>query len=388
MPTSALDLRALQYGLMALGDREYTRFCGFGHALDAWLRHRGAQPRFDCIEVDNADQGALRHWTHHLRLISGDHELPDWQAPVYHGWRLVERRCLNPGSVGEAVFHLELSAPAGPTLAWSAGDIAEIGPRQNPQQVRAWLQRHGFDPQTPVQTGSRSETLQQRLMRSHLPPQGPAMNEALDRWLATLSPLPHREYSIASLPEDGAIHLLVRRMCRPDGSPGLGAGWLTEYAQPGDCIDLRLRPNPGFHLPPDARPLLLIGNGTGIAGLRGLLKARAVLGHHRNWLIFGERQRDMDSFYDADLQQWLQCGVLQRFDPVYSRDGGRVRYVQHRLRDAGAAVCEWVARDASIYVCGSQQGMASGVDAVLRELLGDAQVDRLLESGRYRRDVY
>ncbi len=30
----------------------------------------------------------------------------------------------------------------------------------------------------------------------------------------------------------------------------------------------------GFHAPSDGRPLILIGNGTGLAGLRSLLKAR------------------------------------------------------------------------------------------------------------------
>jgi sulfite reductase (NADPH) flavoprotein alpha-component len=32
--------------------------------------------------------------------------------------------------------------------------------------------------------------------------------------------------------------------------------------------------------------------------------------------------------------------------------------------------------------------MASGVDHVLNEILGVAEVDRLIEQGRYRRDVY
>jgi sulfite reductase (NADPH) flavoprotein alpha-component len=32
--------------------------------------------------------------------------------------------------------------------------------------------------------------------------------------------------------------------------------------------------------------------------------------------------------------------------------------------------------------------MAPGVDAALREVLGDAGVDALLDAGRYRRDVY
>jgi sulfite reductase (NADPH) flavoprotein alpha-component len=32
--------------------------------------------------------------------------------------------------------------------------------------------------------------------------------------------------------------------------------------------------------------------------------------------------------------------------------------------------------------------MASGVDQVLNDILGAAEVERLIEQGRYRRDVY
>jgi sulfite reductase (NADPH) flavoprotein alpha-component len=41
-----------------------------------------------------------------------------------------------------------------------------------------------------------------------------------------------------------------------------------------------------------------------------------------------------------------------------------------------------------LYVCGSLEGMASGVDQVLNDVLGATEVERLIEQGRYRRDVY
>ena len=63
-------------------------------------------------------------------------------------------------------------------------------------------------------------------------------------------------------------------------------------------------------------------------------------------------------------------------------------YVQRVLAQQAKELQAWVARGAAIYVCGSQQGMAQGVDAVLREVLGSDEVDALMASGRYRRDVY
>ncbi|MBP5107056.1 hypothetical protein, partial [Pseudomonas protegens] len=49
---------------------------------------------------------------------------------------------------------------------------------------------------------------------------------------------------------------------------------------------------------------------------------------------------------------------------------------------------QWLDDGAALYICGSLQGMASGVDQVLIEVLGADHVERLIEQGRYRRDVY
>jgi sulfite reductase (NADPH) flavoprotein alpha-component len=200
--------------------------------------------------------------------------------------------------------------------------------------------------------------------------------------------LPHREYSIASVPADGALWLLVRQLRRPDGSLGLGAGWLTQYAPLGERIDVRLRANTGFRLPDDDRPLILIGNGSGMAGLRALLRERIAQGRFRNWLLFGERQAAVDGFHREEIEAWRTAGRLARIDWAWSRDNARHVYVQDRVREAGAELRCWVDDGASIYVCGSLAGMAPGVDAALREALGSTRVDGLLESGRYRRDVY
>ncbi len=329
-------LAGAHYAVLALGDSEYAHFCGFGHRLDDWLHAHGAAPLFDLVEVDNDDAAALRHWQHHLGLLAGRSDLPDWEAPAYDTWRLAGRTLLNPDSQGSPCYLLTLTPPAGRPEAWQAGDIAEIGPRRE----------RGGDVQA------------------------------------------HREYSIASLPADGAIELLVRQMRGADGALGLGSGWLTHIAQPGDDIALRVRANRNFHPPEDGRPLILIGNGTGLAGLRALIKARRAAGHLRNWLVFGERNAAHDRFCGDDIDAWRQDGTLARVDWVFSRDQAERRYVQHCLREQAGALRDWVDAGAAVYVCGSLQGMAGGVDAALREILGEDRLQALQHAGGYRRDVY
>src|SRR5690606_41482855 len=90
----------------------------------------------------------------------------------------------------------------------------------------------------------------------------------------------------------------------------------------------------------------------------------------------------------SERRRWQGEGWIERLDRVHSRDGHAQRYVQHALAAKSEVLRAWADDNAAIYVCGSLQGMAPAVDAVLRELLGHARVEAMLADGRYRRDVY
>ena len=125
-----------------------------------------------------------------------------------------------------------------------------------------------------------------------------------------------------------------------------------------------------------------------LAALRALLKERIDAGRCRNWLLYGERQQAHDFPYRDEINRWLAQGQLERADFAWSRQQAERIYVQQRLHEQAGTLREWVAAGAAIQVCGSLQGMAPAVDAVLCELLGDTAVEQLRETGRYRRDVY
>lgn len=380
-------LAGLRYGLLALGDSDYEEFCGFGRQLQRWLQASGAQALFDPVEVDSEDEASLRHWQHHLSMLSGVNDLPDWQAPKYQRWRLVERRLLNSGSVGDPCFHLALQSLQG-SASWQAGDLVEIGPCHPAERVAAWLSARSLDGRVPVSYRKQRQPLAELLARCRLPEADEVDGLDEEAVAALLQWLPHREYSIASLPDDGAIHLLVRQMRGRGGYLGLGSGWLTAHAPIGAEIALRVRGNSNFHAPRDGRPMILIGNGTGLAALRALLKARIGAGHRRNWLLFGERQQAHDFLHRDDIERWLAEGWIERADFAWSRDQAERIHVQQRLREAGDELRRWVDAGAAIYVCGSLDGLAPGVDAALCDVLGAERVAQLREQGRYRRDVY
>ncbi|GAB3475237.1 sulfite reductase subunit alpha [Azotobacter salinestris] len=379
-----LDLRPLEYAVLGLGDLQYPRFCAFARRLDRRLRELGATPLFDRLEADRADPAVLRRWQQQLGQLADNAPFSDWQAVDYQPWTLSRRQCLNPGSRGAPVFHLQLRPDA--AADWQAGDIAEIGPCQPPERVAVLLARLGLAGEALQDDG---HMLAWHLARRQLPDdiQG-LIGLSAAQLLEQLPRLPHREYSIASLPGDGHLELLVREMRHPDDRPGLGSGWLCRHAAPGETIDLRVRANPGFRLPADCGPLILIGNGTGLASLRAHLRERARLGRHGHWLLYGERNAVHDRVFAAELEAWQHDGHLARLDLAFSRDQAEPVYVQHLLREAADELRAWLARGASLLVCGSLQGMGHEVDALLHGLLGSAEVERLREAGRYRRDLY
>ena len=211
-----------------------------------------------------------------------------------------------------------------------------------------------------------------------------------------------RDYSVANLPADGELRLLVRRQVDASGRLGTVSGWLTggDAEHPlrvGDTVALRLRSHRGFQLAVGVQtPLVLIGNGSGLAGLRAHLQQRAVAVAASGqpaparcaWLLFGERSRAHDTLLADELGAWQASGVISHLDRVYSRDTPAAPYVQHRLRLEAERLRDWVAAGACILVCGSLAGMGQAVNEAMREILGEDAVNSLTRSGRIRRDLY
>ena len=378
------DLSHLHYAVLALGSKEYPdTFCSFGHRIDQWLKNNGAQQLFATIEVDNASNEHIQQWnaalaqSTHLELQAMDID------KTFDHWTLVKREVLNPGSLGAPAFNLEFKPEH--EAQWQAGDIAEIQPGNSAERIAQFLAAHQ------IPAGTVVASMQQRIEdilwnRDLTQPILPFISS--EELLNQLPVLPTREYSIASIPSQQILRLVVRQQQDASGELGLGSGWLTQYAALNAPIALRIRSNDSFHLVDDNRPIICIGNGTGIAGLMSLLHTRNRQDYNENWLIFGERQRAHDFFYQETLEAWLTVGTLKRLDLAFSRDQAEKVYVHHKLREQADELKTWVNNGAVIYVCGSIDGMASDVDQALIDILGESTVDQLRQNGRYRRDVY
>lgn len=346
-PGAATSLTHLNYAILAFGDSTFTHFCQFAKHLNQWLMAQGAQSLFERIEVDNSAPDALNLWQEQLTkfaaqapLLQVPNLIPPPLVPTatphfqnMGQWHLRERHCCNSGSLGNPIFHLVFTTDQPSKINWKSGDCVQIAPPTDPTRLRS--------------------------------------------------------YSISSIVEDREIHLLVRLHQQPNGQPGHASHWLTQQLPMHAAIDLRIAPQPHFQLGNNIeRPLILIGNGVGIAALRSHIKVRAQNQTQSNWLIFGERQAAHDFLFQDEIKAWQKSGVLKRVDLAFSRDQTQRHYVQNCLHHAATELSEWIKQGAAIYVCGSLHTMARDVHATLTQLLGEATLLRLRQEQRYLRDVF
>jgi sulfite reductase (NADPH) flavoprotein alpha-component len=382
------SFKGLSYAVLALGDSKYdATFCGFGKSVDRWLVAAKAKRLFEIVCVDGDDDtAAMSRWCEQLAKLGADTSLDRLMPGAPQDWFLAERRLLNPQSPGGQAWHIGL-VPQNPAhLAWMAGDIAEIWPRNAQDQVQEFLARHQFDGELSFRWRGHWTFLRDIIAHCRLPKPHEVEGISLDWLVERLEPFASREYSIASLPDSGRMELLVRKAVKDDGSLGLGSGWLTHSCAADGLVKLRLRPNPNFHPPADG-PQILIGAGTGFAGLRAHLLHRQKKKLGEAWLLFGERTLAADLFYSRDILTWQKDSTLVRTDLVFSRDSEPRKYVQHLVTQEGGEIERWVEGGASLLVCGGLQ-MAAGVQDALLAILGQDKLDQMTQAGIYRRDIY
>lgn len=219
------------------------------------------------------------------------------------------------------------------------------------------------------------------------------------------SPLLPRFYSVASSPHthNNEVHLTVGLTTfshQGETRYGVASHFLCNLAKINETsVPIYVQPAHHFTLPEDANaPIIMIGPGTGIAPYRAFMQERVAKGAQgKNWLFFGERNRNTDYFYQEEWETWTAQGKL-KVDLAFSRDQEEKIYVQHRLQENGKHIWNWLEEGAYFYVCGDAQFMAKDVEATLQRIAREhgsldeeaakAYVKNLRAQKRYLIDVY
>lgn len=462
MSDGAPRLDGVRFAVLALGDTAYTQFCATGKAIDARLEALGASRAADRIDLDLDFAKQAVEWTQGAltKLAPADapssttvvhvdfkssaqaaNENEDADEPLYTAQTPLEAEItasikLNGTGSTRETWHVEFASDA-PGFIYVPGDAIGIVPENDPDLVAEVAAAAGLGSQAVVLQKLRQSydvtTLSRPLVEAYAKLTGRAdvakLKEreafakfAADRQLidllqafpeklsadqlfGLLRPLPGRLYSVASSQKahPGEAHLLVgavRWDSYGKARKGVASTYLGGRRRVGETAKIYVKPNRHFRLPVDgARPIIMIGAGTGVAPYRAFVEERVETGAKGpSWLFFGERNYTFDFLYQLEWQDYLASGALTRIDVALSRDQPEKIYVQQRLWQRRAEVQQWIEDGAHLYVCGDEKGMARDVDQMLLKILGEtvnsdeeagrAKLKELTKAGRYQRDVY
>jgi cytochrome P450/NADPH-cytochrome P450 reductase len=258
--------------------------------------------------------------------------------------------------------------------------------------------------------GYRSEVWTRRRSILDLLEDHPACELSFGSYLEMLPLMTPRYYSISSSPlaSPGRCAITVGVVQGPARSghgtyEGICSNHLDRQVQ-GSVIHAMVKETKaGFQLPADpAKPIIMIGPGTGLAPFRGFCQERAALKATGQALgpavlFFGCRHPDQDYIYREELEGFARDGVTD-LQVAFSRHDGARTYVQDLVKAEAARLWPMIEAGATIFICGDGSRMEPDVkrtlvgiycdekDVSLEE--GEAWIERMGREGRYVLDVW
>lgn len=447
-----------KFSVLALGDTSYDDFCLSGQQWDERLEQLGATRVVDRVDCDVDYEDLAEKWVQQsLSNLKGTgagsegnvdtdpaESLTPQKTKSKYGRKnpmlapLIAKRRLSSEQSSKEIMHFEFSI-ANMNESYDAGDSLNIIPHNQPSLVKELMALFGAGSQEleaqltneleiRIPTKNFIKTLASRagdaeflalvnsddteklnrflygkdnvdLLKSYQ-----NANISLDEFLTFLKPIAPRAYSISSSinahPEE--VHLTigsVRYNQENRNHMGVCSTFLADIVNKGEGVQCYLSPNKAFSVPEDnSKDIIMVGPGTGIAPFRGFLEEREVRGAKgKNWLFFGDRNKENDFIYREQLEAMQDSGFL-RLDLAFSRDQAEKIYVQDRIKEQGAEFFQWLEKGAYFYICGDAYRMAKDVEAAIYEVVmehgnmdrvaAENYVSQLKKSKRYVRDVY
>ena len=440
---NVVDLSSVHYSVMALGDTAYETFCQAGRDWDRRLEELGATRISDRVEssVDYTDNAQA--WMRKaLPIITqqGDQTQRVTQAsnadktsaagtsrdnPLT--FTLTQKKALTAKGSTKETYHYVLEHE-GIAPLYQAGGILSLFSENDPELVDDFAKAIGVNLKLKKNKALKSDLLEKFDLRTpsidllkmvgltleddlggrdvlDILSQIPKAKRDVARVLKCLRPLMPRSYSIASSPhqDDNKVDLCVATVRYELGERkygGVASTYLQDRIGVGDKLRGYFVRNKAFTLPEDkARPVIMIGPGTGIAPFRGFLQDHSLQQYTSPmWLFFGDRNEKTDFLYREELEGFKEAGTLTKLDTAFSRDQKEKIYVQDRMRENGQEFYDWLELGAALFVCGDAKHMAHDVDLALREIVRtygglnakdtEGYIEVMKRENRYVQDIY
>ncbi|EMY70520.1 sulfite reductase flavoprotein subunit alpha [Leptospira vanthielii] len=442
------SLSKVKFAVLGLGDTSYPLFCQTGEDVDSMLSKLGAERIQTLGKCDVDFDLVAKPWMSELISKLNAHSKtattqsatqtsqaakPTSGGKVVYEGSVITNIVLNDTGASKSTRHIEIKTTV--PIDYQPGDSAGFLAYNRDEEVNRILSLLKTDRETRVtykgETWMAYDLFRKKVSVRFLPDRViqkyaslvgkeiPSGKTDLDVLLTLhtsenklelqtlvdiLEPIVPRYYSIASSPSahgEDEVHLTVAEVeieTFTGIKTGFCSGYLSELKE-GEVVPFFIQRNNSFRLPSPDTDIIMIGPGTGVAPFRSFLFEREQnSGNGRNWLFFGERNFVSDFYYQTELLELMDTGVLHRLNAAFSRDTKQKVYVQDRMGENAAELLKWIENGAIIYLCGSKDPMSKDVDRKLIEILTERTFDtgkdasdylkELEEMGRYIKDVY
>ncbi len=443
----APSLKQLNFSVIALGDSSYLNFCQTGREIYQQFLKLGANNLHELVEldVDFKDQvssilpGVIEPFSVNNNKQESLSSTADQQVTLdVDQWieaEVLDKVLLNGRGSNKETYHLELDIED-TGIRYEPGDALEVISKNNPVLVDGILNQLGLSSETKIEIKDKEWELKEALTSYFeitvvTPPvikkyaelvQNAQLNElinnqdklkeylygidfldlihdfpvalSVNNLQNILRKLPARLYSISSSynynPDE--VHITVgavKYQLNDREHQGVCSGFLAQEVQVGDQLLVRISKNEGFRLPEDHNAkVIMVGPGTGIAPFRSFLQERESLkAKGENWLFYGDQCFETDFLYQAELLKYRTKGFLSDIDVAFSRDQEEKIYVQHRLKEKGAKIFQWLNDGAYIYLCGDMNNMAKDVKKELVNIIAEHGNLTLKEAAEYFKEI-
>ncbi|ABZ93661.1 Sulfite reductase (NADPH), beta subunit [Leptospira biflexa serovar Patoc strain 'Patoc 1 (Ames)'] len=443
------SLSKMKFAVLGLGDTSYPLFCQTGIDVDSMLEKLGAERIHDLGKCDVDFELVSKPWITDLisklnaisktattqvsKQTQTTASKPNSGGKVVYEGTIVTNLVLNDIGATKSTRHIEIKSSL--PVDYLPGDSAGFLAYNREDEVNRILGLLQTDRETRVtykgETWMLYDLLRKKVSIRFLPDRViqkyvslskkeiPSGKLDLDVLLTLypsdtkleiqsivdiLEPIVPRYYSIASSPSahgEEEVHLTVAEV-EIETFTGIKTGFCSGFLsslKEGDTVPFFIQKNNSFRLPSPDTDIIMIGPGTGIAPFRSFLFEREQSGGNgKNWLFFGERNFVSDFYYQTELLELMDTGVLHKLNTAFSRDTKEKVYVQDRMGENAEELLKWIQNGAVIYLCGSKDPMSKDVDRKLIEILSERTFDtgkeasdylkELEENGRYIKDVY
>lgn len=444
---TVVDLKKMKFGVLALGDTSYAQFCKTGEDVDARLEALGAHRVLPLKRCDVDYEEDALHWIDNVAaalqtnvgsvpaiVSSTSVEEKKSVGKKYYKGTVVTNINLNDRGSNKETYHVEISTEE--DLEYQPGDALGIIPPNCDEAVEKIIGLTGIDPDKSVQTAKVTASVRE-LLKKHLnilyplkstikqyatitghsipedtrlalpdllkiyPVKDAVMFEEVLKILTSQAP---RMYSISSSPASHGLNEIHITVSKDEFYVGdeKRTGVCSEFFStlPVDAeFEFFIQKQKHFRLPDPSKDVIMIGPGTGIAPFRSFISERDASGASgRNWLFFGEQHFVTDFLYQTELQDYLQTGALTNLDLAFSRDQEQKIYVQHRMKEKGAELYDWIQNGAYMYISGKREPTSKDVEKTLVEIFkehgnkteeeAEKYLHQLAEEGRWEKDVY